>query len=117
MTRSVVVPGATIEERRTSCPYFTLPSLVAGRTLAADWVRDLGPIEGDRVVVNASPLVSSTASFAAQLVRSALVDARAGALVVVSGPADFGNDVKLAAEEIGVSARLHFALDDPALHP
>ena len=87
-----------------------------GRSLAADWVDGLGVVDGASVLVNASALVHSTASFAAQLVRSALVDHAAGELVVVSGPAEFVNDVKLAAEDLGVAGRVRFAVDDPLLH-
>ncbi len=98
-------------------PTLTLSRLVAGRDLAAAAVARLGPIESAPVVVDARPLVSGTASFAGQLVRSILVDGHAARLTLVGGPADFAADVKSAGGDLGVEAKLAFAIDDGELHP
>ncbi|WP_375487868.1 hypothetical protein [uncultured Jatrophihabitans sp.] len=94
-------------------PTLTLAQLVAGRDLAAAVVGKLGPIEDQRVVVDARPLISGTTSFASQLVRSILVDARAKELTLVGGPADFAADVRSAADrlELGDQVRTDAALD------
>ncbi len=94
-----------------------LPYLAAGRDLAAAWVRLLGPIDGGRVVVNANPMVNASPSFARQLVRSSLVTRNAAEFVVVGGSTEFANEIKLAADELGVSDRVRFAEDDPELDP
>ncbi len=87
----------------------TLPQLVAGRELADAAVRRLGPVAGEDVVVDARALVSGTPSFAAQLVRTALVDAQASSLTVVGGPEDFRADARQAAERIGAADRLRLS--------
>jgi hypothetical protein len=89
----------------------TLPQLVAGRELADAAVRRLGPVAGEHVVVDARALVSGTPSFAAQLVRTALVDARAASLTVLGGPDDFRADARDAAERLGAADRLRLAGD------
>jgi hypothetical protein len=89
-------------------PTLTLPQLVAGRKLAADAVDRLGSITGDDVVVDARPLVSGTASFAGQLVRSIVLDGGAARLTVIGGPADFLDDVRAAATQLGVADRMVF---------
>lgn len=94
-----------------------LPYMAAGRDLAAGWIKLLGPIDGARVVVNANPMVNASPSFARQLVRSSLVTRNAAEFVVVGGRAEFTNEVKLAADELGVSDRVRFAQDDPELDP
>jgi hypothetical protein len=92
----------------------TLPQLVAGRELAAAAVQKLGPITGAPVVVDARRLVSGTASFAGQLVRSTLVDGGAERLTLVGGPEDFVGDVRAAAGDLEVTDRVAFATDDVA---
>lgn len=94
-----------------------MPYLAAGRDLAAKFVALLGPIEGERVVVNAHPTLTTSASFARQLVRSVLVDHRAAELVLVGGPAEFAGYVKEGGEELGVSDQIQFTADDPELYP
>ena len=96
-------------------PTLTLPQLVAGRDLATAGVRHLGPIEGAEVVVDARPLVSGTASFAAELVRSALVEGHAAQLTVLGGPADFAADAQSAARDLGMAARLVIVAADADL--
>ena len=93
----------------------TLPQLVAGRDLAAEAVRKLGPLTGADVRVDARPLVSGTASFAGQLVRSTLIDGGAARLVVLGGPAEFTADVRAAAEALDVVPRLVLEPADAAL--
>jgi hypothetical protein len=97
-------------------PTLTLPQLVAGRDLAADAVAQLGPLESAEVVVDARPLVSGTASFAAQLVRSVLVDGRATTLTVLGGPGEFVADVRAAATDLQVADRLTVQCDELAGH-
>jgi hypothetical protein len=111
------VTGGTIDWEEDAMAVLEMPYLAAGRDQAAAWVRMLGPIDGGRVVVNANPTLSTSASFAGQLVRSALVDRNAAELVLVGGPAEFANAVKLAGDELGVTERLRFAADDPELYP
>jgi hypothetical protein len=111
------VTGDTIVREEDVMAVLEMPYLAAGRDQAAAWVRMLGPIDGGRVVVNANPTLSTSASFAGQLVRSSLVDRSASELVLVGGPAEFANAVKLAAEELGVTDRVRFAADDPELYP
>jgi hypothetical protein len=94
-------------------PTLTLPQLVAGRDLAAAAVRRLGPIESADVVVDARPLVSGTASFAGELVRSTIVDGHASRVTVIAGPPDFLDDVRMAAQQLGVTDRVAFAADLP----
>jgi hypothetical protein len=89
-------------------PTLTLPQLVAGRKLAADAVDRLGSISGDDVVVDARPLVSGTASFAGQLVRSVVLDGGAARLTVIGGPSDFLDDARAAAAQLGVADRMVF---------
>lgn len=96
-------------------PTLTLPQLVAGRGLAAAAVQRLGPIDSAHVRLDARPLVSGTASFAGQVVRSVLLDGRASSLTVVGGPDDFVSDVRAAAEKLDVVARVSFATDDADL--
>ena len=60
---------------------------------------------------------ASTPSFAAQLVRSVLVDGAAAELTVVGGPQEFHSDLKSAADDLGVADRVRFAVDDPELRP
>jgi hypothetical protein len=84
----------------------TLPQLVAGRELAAAAVHRLGRVAGEDVVVDARSLVSGTPSFAAELVRSALVDGGAARLRLVGGPDDFRADVRAAADRLGVADRV-----------
>ena len=86
----------------------TLPQLVAGRRLAAGAVARLGAIAEVDVTVDATPLVSSTSSFAGQLVESVLVDGHAAHLTVLGGPADFVADVRTAVDALGVAARVSF---------
>jgi hypothetical protein len=93
----------------------TLPQLVAGRELAASAVDKLGPLAGAPVVVDARRLVSGTASFAGQLVRSTLVDGAAERMTVVGGPKDFLDDLRAAAHDLAVAERVTFATDDVAL--
>lgn len=93
----------------------TLPQLVAGRDLAAEAVQKLGPLTGSEVRVDARPLVSGTASFAGQLVRSALLDGGAATLTVIGGPADFTDEVRAAAAALGVLPRLVLEPADAAL--
>ena len=99
---TVVVTGDTIMGEEDVMAVLILPYLAAGRDLAAAWVRLLGPIDGGRVVVNANPMVNASPSFARQLVRSALVTRNAAEFVVVGGSGEFANEVKLAADELGV---------------
>src|SRR4051812_40513577 len=94
-----------------------LPYLAAGRDLAAGWVDLLGAIDGERVVLNANPMSNASPSFVRQLVRSSLVDRHAAELVVVGGGAEFANQIKLGADELGVSDRIRFTEDDPELYP
>lgn len=94
-----------------------LPYMAAGRNMAAGWVRQLGPVDGGRVVVNANPMINASSSFARQLVRSSLVTRNAAEFVVVGGSAEFAHEIKLAADELGVADRIHFAADDPELDP
>jgi hypothetical protein len=89
-------------------PTLTLPQLVAGRELAAAAVVRLGPIGGKDVVVDARPLVSGTSSFAAQLVRSIVLEGDAAALQLIGGPADFVDDARSAANELGIADRVTF---------
>ena len=96
-------------------PTLTLSQLVAGRELAAEAVGKLGPVVGADVVVDARPLVSGSPSFAGQLVRSALLDGRAGRLTILGGPAEFLADVKIAAEQLQVTDHLEFAATDAGL--
>jgi hypothetical protein len=84
----------------------TLPQLVAGRELAEAAVRRLGPVAGQDVVIDARALVSGTPSFAAQLVRTALVDGQAASLSILGGPDDFRGDASEAAARLGVADRL-----------
>lgn len=92
-------------------PTLTLPQLVAGRDLAAAAVRRLGPIAAAEVVVDARPLISGTASFAAELVRSVLVEGRAAKLTVLGGPSDFAGDARSAARDLDVLDRLTVIAD------
>jgi hypothetical protein len=94
-----------------------MPLLAGGRDLAAGFIKLLGPIDDGRVVLNANSMSHASTSFTRQLVRSSLVDRRAAELVVVGGPADFVNDVKTVADELGVADRVQFAADDPELYP
>jgi hypothetical protein len=96
-------------------PTLTLPQLVAGRELAAEAVRKLGPIDGAQVVVDARPLVSGSTSFAGQLVRSTLVDGHAAALTVIGGPPEFLDDIHVAAQQLAVSEHVTLAGDDAEL--
>src|SRR4051812_38726658 len=96
-------------------PTLTLSQLVAGRELAAEAVRKLGPLDGAQLVVDARPLVSGSTSFAGQLVRSALVEGHAAELTLLGGPAEFLDDVRVAAERLQVSERLEFAASDADL--
>lgn len=97
-------------------PTLTLPQLVAGRGLAVAAVQRLGPIDAAHVTVDARPLVSGTASFAGQVVRSVLIDGRAADLTVIGGPSDFAADVRAAAEKLEVAGQVGFASDDADLH-
>jgi hypothetical protein len=96
-------------------PTLTLPQLVAGRELAAEAVAKLGALTDAAVVVDARPLVSGSTSFASQLVRSTLVDGHAAELTVVGGPADFLEDVRVAAERLAVADHLKLAAPDADL--
>jgi hypothetical protein len=97
-------------------PTLTLPQLVAGRELAAAAVQRLGSIDGADVVVDARPLVSGTASFASELVRSTIVDGRATHVTLIAGPADFRDDVQAAAVQLGVADRVTFTAGDADLN-
>jgi hypothetical protein len=97
-------------------PTLTLPQLVAGRELAAAAVRRLGPIAENDVVVDARPLVSGTASFAGQLVRSTVVEGRATRLTMIGGPPEFLDDARSAAVQLGVADRVVFAAADADLN-
>lgn len=83
----------------------TLPRLVAGRDLAAAMVDQVGPLAGTRLIVDARNLVTGTGSFAAGLVRRALVDHHALGLVLVGAPADFVDYASDAAAALGVGER------------
>lgn len=93
-------------------PTLTLPQLVAGRELAAAAVRRLGPIAGNEVTVDARPLISGTASFASQLVRSVVLDGGAARLILVGGPPDFVGDARSAAAELDLTGRVAFVAAD-----
>jgi hypothetical protein len=95
-------------------PTLTLPQLVAGRELAAAAVERLGPIDGADVTIDARPLVSGTASFAAELVRSTIVTGHAARLVVAGGPPDFVADLRAAARQLAVAGRVVLATEVPA---
>ncbi|MDT4915223.1 MAG: hypothetical protein QOC66_4351 [Pseudonocardiales bacterium] len=97
-------------------PTLTLPQLVAGRDLASAAVRRLGPITDDEVVVDARPLVSGTASFAGQLVRSTVLDGGAARLTLIGGPPDFVDDARSAAVQLGVPDRVAFLAADADLN-
>jgi hypothetical protein len=90
----------------------TLPQLVAGRALAAAAVQKLGPITGAPVVVDARRLVSGTASFAGQLVRSTVLDGGAARLTLIGGPSDFVDDARAAAVQLEVTDRVTFVAAD-----
>jgi hypothetical protein len=94
----------------------TLPQLVAGRDLAAKAVRQLGPVGGHDVVIDARPLLSGTASFAAQLVRGAVLEGGAAHVTLLGGPSEFLDDVRSAASQLGVADRLAFVSNDADLH-
>ncbi len=96
-------------------PTLTLPQLVAGREIAAAAVGKLGPIIDADVVVDARALASGTSSFAAQLVRSVLVDGRAKQLTLLGGPAAFRRDAESAAASLGVAEQLATADAETAL--
>jgi hypothetical protein len=87
-------------------PTLTLPQLVAGREIAAAAVARLGTIEDADVVVDARALASGTSSFAAQLVRSVVVDGRAKRLTLLGGPEPFVHDARSAAASLGVAEQL-----------
>jgi hypothetical protein len=93
-------------------PTLTLPQLVAGRELAAAAVRRLGTFDGDEVVVDARPLVSGTASFAGQLVRSTVLEGGAARLTLIGGPSDFVDDARAAAVQLEVTDRVSFVAAD-----
>ncbi|MHA3704313.1 hypothetical protein ACXR2U_19240 [Jatrophihabitans sp. YIM 134969] len=101
----------------TESKVLQLPRLVAGRDFAAEMVeafaaRD-GALDGARVVVDASELLSGTASFAGELVRRILVDAHAAELLLVGAPFQFAEDVTLAAKELDVTSRFDVAASHP----
>lgn len=83
-----------------------LPSLVAGRDLADDFVDQLGDLTDAEVVVDARELTSGTSSFAAQLVRRTLVDGRAKQVVVVGAPSTFVRHLHDAAAALGRTSAL-----------
>lgn len=97
-------------------PTLTLPQLVAGRDLAVAAVRRLGSVKAADVVVDARPLVSGTASFAAELVRSVLVEGAAARLIVIGGPPEFLADANTAAVDLAVTDRVTFAASEAELH-
>jgi hypothetical protein len=97
-------------------PTLTLPQLVAGRELAAAAVRQLGPVTDGDVVVDARPLISGTASFAGQLVRSVLLDGGAARLSFIGAPADFVADARAAAQQLQVLDRVAFLGADADLN-
>ncbi len=94
-------------------PTLTLPQLVAGRELAAAAVARLGALTDTDVVVDARALASGTSSFAAQLVRSIVVDGQAATLTVVGGPAEFVRDVRAAADSLTAAGRVMLTDDLP----
>jgi hypothetical protein len=96
-------------------PTLTLPQLVAGRDLAEAAVRRLGSLAGAEVVVDARPLVSGTASFAAQLVRSTVLDGGAARLTLIGGPPDFVEDARTAAVQLQAADRVRFVAADAGL--
>jgi hypothetical protein len=96
-------------------PTLTLPQLVAGREIAAAAVGKLGPIDDADVVVDARALASGTSSFAAQLVRSVLVEGRARQLTLLGGPTAFRHDAESAAASLGVAEQLTTADAETAL--
>jgi hypothetical protein len=97
-------------------PTLTMPQLVAGRGLAAAAVQRLGPLDAAHVLLDARPLVSGTASFAGQVVRSVLLDGHAAALTVIGGPDDFLADIRSAADKLDVTGQVSFVSDDADLH-
>lgn len=92
-------------EGEVDVPTLTLPQLVAGREIAAAAVGKLGTILDADVVVDARALASGTSSFAAQLVRSTLIDGGAKRLTLLGGPAAFRSDAESAADSLGVADR------------
>ncbi|MHA3700726.1 hypothetical protein ACXR2U_00960 [Jatrophihabitans sp. YIM 134969] len=90
-----------------------LPRLVSGRDFADEMVDAFtaaeGPLDGVHVVVDASNLLSGTASFAAQLVRRILFDANAAEMVLTGAPTQFAQDATLAASELEATARFDVA--------
>lgn len=83
-----------------------LPSLVAGRDLADEFVDRLaGTLAGQVVTVDARRLTRGTPSFAARLVERVLGDG-AQRLVVQGPPALFAGYLEKAAGELGDIARL-----------
>lgn len=113
-TRSNSMVGT---HRMTESKVLQLPRLVAGRDFAAEMVeafvaRD-GALDGAPVVVDASELLSGTASFAGELVRRILVDGHAAQLLLVGAPFQFAEDVTLAAKELDVTDRFDVAASSP----
>jgi hypothetical protein len=94
----------------------TLPRLVAGRELAAAMVDQLGPLAGQQLIVDCRNTVTGTGSFAAGLVKRALVDKHASELMLVGAPTDFAGYAAEAAEALGVRDRFSAgaAMPDPA---
>jgi hypothetical protein len=97
-------------------PTLTLAQLVAGRQLAAEAVSQLGPISGAEVVVDARPMVSGTASFAGQLIRSVLLEGGAARMSLIGGPAEFVADARAAADQLHVVDRVAFLAADADLN-
>lgn len=83
-----------------------LPELVAGRDMADEIVDKLGPLDRERVVVEAGNLVNGSASFAGQLVKRVLVGATGAELIVVGAPTRFNQYLSRAAELAGTVDRL-----------
>jgi hypothetical protein len=83
----------------------TLPRLVAGRELAAAMVDQLGSLAGAQLIVDGRNMVTGTGSFAAGLIRRALIDQHAAGVVLVGAPEDFVDYAADAATKLGVAQR------------
>ncbi|MGL5856894.1 MAG: hypothetical protein ACRC35_00530 [Angustibacter sp.] len=83
-----------------------LPSLVAGRDLADQFVDRLaGDLHDQVVTVDARRLTRGTPSFAAQLTQR-LLDGGAQRMVLRGAPHTFGTQVRRAARELHAADRL-----------
>lgn len=83
-----------------------LPRLIGGRSSVRQLAAELGPVQGDVVVLNGRDLRSASPSSADEFVRALLLEGGATRLEVTGSGSDFIEDLEASARAHGLSARL-----------